>query len=32
MSIYEIIKEYYSNIKYIVITNEDIQAKIKNEQ
>ena len=29
MSIYESIKEYYSNIEYIIITNEDIENKIE---
>ena len=31
MSIYETIKEYYSNIEYIMITNEDIKNKIEEE-
>ena len=31
MSIYEIIKEYYFNIEYVAVTNEDIKKKIESE-
>ena len=31
MNIYEAIKEYYSSIEYVVITNEDIKNKIESE-
>lgn len=31
MSIYDIIKEYYSNIEYTTITNEEINKKINNK-
>lgn len=31
MNIYEIIKEYYSNIEYKIVSTEDIKNKIEKE-